>query len=306
MFRLHQRRRGLHGYGSSTALVTANESVCVLYLCQARWPRASLQPHVSRRRVFLTEQLNRRFLAFPIQPLSRLRAERTQQIHNVSVYYKRGQLLVTRVEQALGMSDPVAHSQDAIQTWLELATISAFWPRSVESGSPNHGLARAVREMDPESKCEIRDDGPRRCAPRQPSNNGIDCLTVNPIRIELSPLRLSHDRSTYRGGVVKQPVRISIPAFAHNSIVGIPQRNLEMGYVTYEHLTKCDVPLVEFKRKLNIAPAVNKIGGKTLGRELAFYPLPCGSTPHAAVILKKRLLGHCHHRTPPIDMIEAR
>ena len=126
MFRLHQRRRGLHGYGSSTALVTANESVCVLHLCQARWPRASLQPHVSRRRVFLTEQLNRRFLAFPIQPLSRLRAERTQQIHNVSVYYKRGQLLVTRVEQTLSVSNPVAHSQDAVQTWLELATISAI------------------------------------------------------------------------------------------------------------------------------------------------------------------------------------
>ena len=104
---------------------------------------------------------------------------------------------------------------------------------------------------------------------------------------------------------------ISLAYSVYVSICGAYYSNITPGATGGQpmqvyYLTKRDVPLVEFKRALNITPAISKIGGKTFGREPAFYPLPCESALHAAIILKKRLLGHRRHRTPPIDMIEAR
>ena len=135
-------------------------------------------------------------------------------------------------------------------------------------------------------------------------DHGVNRFAIDAIRIKLPSLRLSHDRCACRRGVVQKPA--PLPALAQHAVVGVAQRHLEVGYVAHEHLAERYVPLVERKCTLDVAAAVSEVGSETLGREPALGPRPRGAVLLVVTVLGEKLLGHGRHRTPPIDMIEAR
>ncbi len=81
------------------------------------------------------------------------------------------------------MRDTVAHAQDAVKPVLERNAPRALRPGGIKSCSPDDSLAAAVRKMNPEAKCQIRDKVTARKPLGKPVHGNVDDLPIDAVDV---------------------------------------------------------------------------------------------------------------------------
>lgn len=213
----------------------------------------------------------------------------------------------------------IPHLVDRVYLAMKASAVGAGGPGTVQVGDPQVALPAAVGQVGPEPQHEVGDD------------------LVGVVRVVGAPLGLRYglaagdvhvedplgpagpqDGGAHRGAVVEQPVPLAAPAFAKRSVVGVAQRDLEVGDVRHEHLAEPHVPKVQVERRADFAracrkvrceprcgePALNPSALAVLGAHPAIDSHGCRVASLVIGAMRGYMLPVAHLN--PLDMIQAR
>ena len=104
----------------------------------------------------------------------------------------------------------------------------------------------------------------------EPRDGGVDDSPVGVVRVQLAALGPPHEGHAGGRVIIDEPV--ATPGLAHDAVVGVTQRHLEVRYVAHERLREGCVPLVEVEGAHDVAAARREIGREPLGGKPSLRP----------------------------------